>query len=96
VDQLNFKNSKEQYFYHLEEYKKFSGSVRAYCKLNNLSDHKFSYYKSLQQEEFRKSSSFAKVKIDSSAADNKSVQIKQFTVDPIWLAEFVQRLVCKK
>lgn len=93
-----FKSRKELYEYHIEEFKKYSGSASKYCVEHNLDPSKFSYYKSYQSQKVQKAKAFAAVSVKPEGEppqSQKTTRASSRTVDPEWLAEFIHRLWLK-
>lgn len=89
-----FTNNEEKYLFHLEEFKKFSGSATEYCKLHSLRPDMLSYYKKKIQSRSKPAERFAKVKVDPSADIRKSPSLKPvMNIDPEWLATFTHNLL---
>jgi len=84
---------RDEYLAHIEKQKASGLSIKKYCEVNNLVEHKLSYYRSypLKAKKEDKSQAFAQVKIKPPVV-TKAVN----KIDPIWLAEFLNKLLDKK
>lgn len=94
-----FTSNEEKYLFHLEEFKKFSGSATEYCKLHSLRPDMLSYYKKkIQSRSVSKpAEKFAKVKVEPINDVKKSPALKPvMNIDPEWLARFIHSLSSAK
>lgn len=84
---------RDKYLAHIEKQKTSGLSIKKYCELNNLVEHKLSYYRSYKLGSKVKSpkSSFAKVQIKP-----KPLHPNKNKIDPVWLAEFINKLLISK
>jgi len=85
-------DTRSHYLEHIAKQKISGLSIKKYCNLNNLVEHKFNYYRSyeLKQNQSPKKKSFQKVIV-------RPVESKPATsdVDPVWLAKFINGLFVK-
>ena len=86
---------RDEYITHVEKQKRSGMSIKKYCELNNLVDHKLSYYRSYKINSNTKAPKqpFAEIKIKPSNT-TKTIEINK--IDPIWLAKFLSQLVSNK
>ncbi len=87
--------SAEDYRRHVENSKQFAGTAAEYCKEHELSQKRFSYYKTASKKE---SSEFAKVKAVGSKSEVNSKKLNHLEKnlsDPKWLATFLCEIVKK-
>lgn len=105
VEDLNNTNlSRTEYLTHIERQRSSGLSIRKYCEQNNLTTHKFSYYKGYKlrskKVEVKKLKSFAKVEIKTKTNQSPAIfpntRIDQVEIDPVWLAKFITCLIRPK
>lgn len=90
-------STRAEYLEHIEKQKTSGLSIKKYCELNNLVDHKFSYYRKYKLKSTKSSeSAFASVKIknfEKPAAIKTNIdRSKTSQIDPLWLAQFLNNL----
>ena len=86
---------RDEYMAHIEKQKHSGLSIKKYCELNNLIEHKLSYYRSYKINSNTKipKQPFAEIKIKPNNT-TKAVGINK--IDPIWLAKFLNQLIVNK
>ncbi|PIP91541.1 MAG: hypothetical protein COW79_01855 [Bdellovibrionales bacterium CG22_combo_CG10-13_8_21_14_all_38_13] len=88
-----FNPLRAEYMAHIKKQKLSGMSIKKYCAANNLVEHKLSYYRSypLKTKEPITKAAFASVKIKPLTMDKS-----QDKIDPVWLAEFLNKLLVIK
>jgi len=82
-----------EYADHIEKQKSSGISIKKYCESNNLSESKFSYYRTYKLQS-QKPKSFSEIKIKPAIKQKSEPLIGGLSqVDPVWLAKFIHNLV---
>lgn len=84
-----------EYLGHINDYKASGLSIKKYCAQHGLAAHKFIYYKNCERKKpksSKSSSSFAEVVLDPPTKTKQSSE-HGYYVDPLWLAQFVDKLL---
>ncbi|MCH2535443.1 MAG: hypothetical protein MK008_13445 [Bdellovibrionales bacterium] len=94
-------STRAEYLSHIEKQKTSGLSIKKYCELNNLVDHKFSYYRKYKLKSTKSSEpAFASVKIkayEKPASIKTNIdKAKTSQIDPLWLAQFLNNLFGEK
>ncbi len=84
---------RDEYLSHIEKQKTSGLSIKRYCELNNLVEHKMSYYRSYKvgPKAKQKTQAFTKVQIKP-----KSSPTLNANIDPVWLAKLINQLFLSK
>lgn len=102
AEDLNNTNTpRAEYLDHIERQRSSGLSIRKYCEQNNLTAHKFSYYKGYKlrskKVEVKKLKSFAKIEIktknNQEPVISPNASIDRINIDPAWLAKFITNLI---
>jgi len=93
------KNVRAEYLPHIINYKKSGLSIRKYCELHDLKEHKFIYYRGCELKKSKpqqSTSKFAQVVVEPEPQSSPPTKDHGYYVDPVWLAQFVDKLLSSR